>query len=249
MSSRRVEYRFKIDAFTRETIPMWRLSEYLLSLSVLLGERDHVHFERLEDGSAVPVVAVEWESQPKVQRRVHEAKNHDGPEDARRAIETINRKLAEDNATAELIDPDGARILPFPGRKRLTQPEYGPFNQQGTLDGVVARIGGETAEVDPVPVHLQEGKVLHICRAPQDVARRLAPFLLEPNKPIRVSGVGRWFRDAHGQWEMRSFTITGLDPLRKTTLSEVVERLRKIPANWDINDVANMRHDPSESES
>jgi hypothetical protein len=247
--SRRVEYRFKIDAFTRETIPMWRLAEYLSSLSVLLGERDHVHFDRIEDGSAVPVVAIAWESQPKVQRRVQEARNDDGPEEPRRAIESINRKLAEDNATAELIDPEGARILPFPGRKRLTQPEYGPFNQQGTLDGVVARIGGETADIDPIPVHIQEGKALHVCRAHLDVVRRLAPFLLERDKPIRASGVGRWFRDANGQWEMRVFTIADFEPLRKTKLSEVVQRLRQIPAAWDVNDVANMRHDPSESES
>ncbi len=247
--SQRVEYKFKIDAFTRDSIPMWRLAEYLSSLSALLGEKDHVHFVRIEEGSAVPVVAVEWESQPKVQRRVHDAKNNDGPEDARRAIESINRKLAEDNATADLIDPQGARVLPFIGRRRETQPEYGPFTQPGTLDGIVARIGGETADIDPIPVHIQEGKTLHVCRAHLEVVRRLSPFLLERDKPIRANGAGRWFRDAKGAWEMRSFLIQDFIPLKKTTLSEVVDRLRKIPAVWNLGDIAAMRRDPSESES
>src|SRR5687767_1362084 len=101
---RRVEYKFKIDAFTKDSIPMWRLAEYLASLSTLMGEKDHVHFVRIEDGSAVPVAEVEWESLPKVQRRVNDAKNNDGPEEARRAIEVINRKLTEDNGSAELLD-------------------------------------------------------------------------------------------------------------------------------------------------
>lgn len=228
---------------------MWRLAEYLLSLSALMGEKDHVHFVRIEDGSAVPVTEVEWESVPKVQRRVNDAKNNEGPDEARRAIETINRKLAEDNATGELLDPQGARVIQFPGRKKIAQPEYGPFNQQGTLDGVVARIGGETAEIDPIPVHIQEGDVLHVCRAHLDVIRRLAPYLLEREKPVRVMGVGRWFRDAKGEWEMRNFTIQDFEPLRKTTLSEVVKRLKKIPSAWNVNDVAAMRRDPSESES
>jgi len=45
------EYRFKIDAYTPDTMPMSRLAEYMRELSEMLGEPSAVHFERLEPGS------------------------------------------------------------------------------------------------------------------------------------------------------------------------------------------------------
>lgn len=242
-----VEYRFKIDAFTPATLPMWRLADYLIPLATLLGEKEHVHLDRVTEGSAVPVIRIDREAQPKVRRRLQEARNGDGPEDAIRAIETINKKLAEDNASADLIDPDGTKVVPFPGRKQQAQPEYGPFNQEGTLDGVIARIGGETADVDPIPVHLQEGKHLHVCRAHLEVVMRLTPFLLQRDKPIRAHGIGRWFRTANGQWNMRGFAIHDFKALRKTTLAETVKRLSSIPPNWDVANLDILRRDDTSS--
>ena len=246
MLNRNVEYKFKMDAYSPETLPMARLAEYLASLSVLFGEKKSVHFVRIEPGSAVPVIAVDWEDEPKIQRRVHEARNDDGPEDARKAIQSINAKLAEDNASAELIGPEGARILQFPGRKKAQALEYGPIVQPGTLDGVIARIGGESAKLERVPVHIQDSDGrLHVCRASREMVDRLSPFMLKA--PIRVNGTGKWFRPADGEWDMREFTILDFEPLKKTTLSEVVKKLRQIPANWSVQDIAALRHDPIES--
>ena len=59
------EYRFKIDAaYTPETMPMARLAEYIRELSTLLGNQDKVHFDRLEEGSTVPIIRVDHEAFP-----------------------------------------------------------------------------------------------------------------------------------------------------------------------------------------
>ena len=38
------EYRFKIDAYTPQTMPLVRLAEYMAELAQLLGEPTAVHF-------------------------------------------------------------------------------------------------------------------------------------------------------------------------------------------------------------
>jgi hypothetical protein len=43
-----VEYVFRIDAFTPDTLPMARLAEYLSALAKLLGHQEHTHFVRVD---------------------------------------------------------------------------------------------------------------------------------------------------------------------------------------------------------
>ena len=45
-----LELKFHIHAYTRDTIPMWRLAEYLSDLATILGEKHSVHFDRIERG-------------------------------------------------------------------------------------------------------------------------------------------------------------------------------------------------------
>jgi hypothetical protein len=222
-----VELRFKIDAYTPETIPMDRLAKYLLDLAIVLGELQSVHFSHLESGSTQPVVKVAWEAIPKVRMRANDVRNNEGPEEARKAKANIERMLTEDNATAELLEPSGTRLLYFAGRKRPAEPEYGPVNQAGTLDGVPIVIGGES---DPVPVHLQDRDCVHNCRASRVTAKRLTPFMF--TAPVRVSGIGRWFRAATGLWTMRQFTIEGFTELKAESVAEAARRLQHLPARW-----------------
>jgi hypothetical protein len=60
------EDRFTIDAYTPDTIPMRRLAEYMQDLADLFGEREHVHFARIEAGSTVLVqrIDAEWAPSP-----------------------------------------------------------------------------------------------------------------------------------------------------------------------------------------
>jgi hypothetical protein len=234
MPSRR-RYRFVIDeAFTPDTLPMARLAEYMGDLANLLGEKPHVHFVEVEGGSAVLVQEVDWEAVPKVRARVRAVRNLEGSREAIKAYESLNARLAADNGFGRLVEePENpqqerpVRVLEFPGRKQNTQTEYGPFNQPGELYGIVIVVGGED---DPVPVHLEDADTIHICRAKRPLARELAQYLF--TTPLRVSGVGRWSRNASGQWSMRNFHINGYVPLNDSPLSTVVEDLRNLPAKW-----------------
>jgi hypothetical protein len=207
---------------------MARLARYLENLAVVLGETPSVHFARLESGSTVPVIKIEWEAVPKVRRRVTEVRNNEGPKDARLAKLAIERDLAEDNAEyGNLIDAQGARVIHFPGAKRVAEPEYGPFSQAGTLDGVPIVIGGEN---DPVPVHLRDRKRVYNCHASREVAKRLAEHLF--TTPVRATGVGRWFRASDGSWEMRKFIIENFRELRTGSVSDVTASLQSLDAEW-----------------
>ena len=135
-----VEYFFTIDALSPETLPMFRLSEYLADLSKLIGEERSVHFRRLDKGSAVIVHWVEQDAAPRVRQRVGLARNGVGPLEPLRAIERINEKLEEDGASGVLTE-SGAEIIRFPGHKIADDILVGPITQHTNLQGVVIRIG------------------------------------------------------------------------------------------------------------
>ncbi|MGE0040007.1 MAG: hypothetical protein AB7H88_00030 [Vicinamibacterales bacterium] len=222
-----VELKFHIRAYTKATMPLGRLGQYLAELAILLGERSSVHLDRLEDGSVVPVARIDPEAGPKVLERVHVVRSGNGPADAKRAKSKIERLLAEDNAEdAELIHVGGARILEFRG-KEAASPTYGPIRQHGELTGVVIMVGGKN---DPVPVHLEDGERTYLCEARRDVARKLAPLLFDT--PIRASGYGRWFRNPRGEWEMEDFRINDFVPLDAAPLSSLISNLRQVRSAW-----------------
>lgn len=65
MTDPRRRYRFVIDeSFTPDTLPMWRLAEYMTDMADLLGEKSYVHFVQIEGGSTVLVQDVEHEAYP-----------------------------------------------------------------------------------------------------------------------------------------------------------------------------------------
>jgi len=91
-------YELHIDVFTPETIPMARLADYMTSFAELLGHREHVHFGKVKQGSLVLAAHVDGIAQRKVERRVDEVRYGVGPELARKALQEVDDKLAEDNA-------------------------------------------------------------------------------------------------------------------------------------------------------
>ncbi len=222
MSDLRHEYRFEIDACSPDTLPMSRLAEYMADLAQLLGEVERVHFARLEAGSAVLVQYVESAALPKVRERIRTIATEEPVPDVARAYETLNRRLAGDNAIGSLRESTGSEVIRFPGRERLQPLTFGPFNQPGILDGVLIRVGGRD---DTVPVHLQDGDTIHLCNATREMARRLASHLY--GATLRVRGHGRWERDADG-WLLKRFNITDFEELDEASLSDVVAQLRNV---------------------
>lgn len=222
------EYRFIIDAYSPETLPMSRLAEYMADLALLLGSADRVHFVRLEAGSTVLVQRVEPEVELEVRSRMRGLADNTAPIDATRAYKALNRRLADDDATGSLLE-GGAEVIPFPGRDQPQPLTFGAFNQPGVLDGVLIRIGGQG---DTVPAHMRDGEVIHMCQATRDMARQLAVHLYGPT--LRVQGEGRWEREADGGWLMKRFNIVQFEELDDAPLGDVVERLRSVEGSgWN----------------
>jgi hypothetical protein len=203
---------------------MERLAEYLTNLAKMLGEPASVHFVRLDSGSTVLVQKIDEEAEPKVRHRVRMLGSGDGPADALQAYKNINRLLLDDNAIGELSDDRGVNVIDFPGRELGEPVTFGAFNQSGSLDGRLIRIGGVR---DQVPVILQASDGRHFkCRASRESAKTIARYLYGPE--LRVHGEGRWYRDKTGAWQLDRFTIGSFDVLGDEPLSAVVARLRDI---------------------
>jgi len=132
-SKRWREYRFKIDAYSPETMPLGRLAEYLHDLVTLFGEDKSVHLIKIEDGSTTPVLLVEREAEPKVRERLLAVRHKQASVPVMRAATEIDKRLRRDNAKGAVVDPVGHKIITFPGRELLKRLQYPPFNQPGTL--------------------------------------------------------------------------------------------------------------------
>ncbi len=224
------EYRLSIDGnYTPVTIPMSRLAEYMHHFAALLGHRSSVHFSHLEGGSAVLVSQVEPQDEPKVRERVRATKKHIGPRDSADACEAIDNLLREDNAVGDVIEPEGGKVITFPGRLKKQFPMVGPISEHGMLDGIPVQIGGHN---DPCWVHLQDtdGSIA-ICEIKRVDAIKMRDYLYE--KAVRVSGLGRWHRDTDGKWVMRSFRIHDFVLLESDGPQKTLERLRQIHARSD----------------
>ena len=242
------EYKFTIDAYSPESIPMARLAEYLIELSNLMGYKEAVHFTRLEEGSVVVVHKVDHEDIPKVERRLRAANQGDGSPDAMKAIRSIDAKLADDNAVGRLVGQRNAEIIKFRGRDIPKPLEYGTFRENAAIQGQLVRIGGRDITSHAM---IQDGDVHHSnCELSREMARELSPLLYGPT--VRLHGSGLWKRNADGDWELKNFKVDRFDILDDKSLSETVAEIRSmLPArdtSGDIDALKKLRGDESENE-
>ena len=204
---------------------MARLAEYMRNLAAMLGFESGVHFDQLRTGSTQLAARIEHEYVPKVEAQIARVRSCDAPPDAMKALGEIDRLLAEDNATGFIYEgvDQGAKVIQFPGVTKQKAVSYGPFRQEGSLDGVLISVGGadQTAHVQ-----LQNGDLKYTgIETDRDTARRLGKHMYEA---VRVLGIGRWIRDAGGAWILKKFTVTGFVVLEPDTLVGAVEKLRTV---------------------
>jgi hypothetical protein len=114
-------------------------------------------------------------------------------------------------------------VIEFPGRQAEQPVTFGPFNQEGSLDGKVIVIGGTS---DPVPVHLEQGSKTYNCYASRETAQRLGTYLFTTE--VRVFGTGRWLLDESGKWDLQRFTIDRFEILDRIGLGAAFDKLRSI---------------------
>ena len=226
---------FKIDAYTPATIPMARLAEYMAELATLLGERDRVHFVGLQPGSVELVHTIEYEAFPKVETRTRGVETGEAPIEAIAAYRCLNRKLAEDNASAVYAPVGGgAQILPFPGARAPKMLEVLPVEQPGAIDGVVIGVGGRSQGKNSVPVIVDTGEMMVTCGATRGVAKELARYMFDA--PRRFHGTGYWLRGIDGAWALRKFQIHSHEDLDDAPLGDLVKKLREIPSELERGD-------------
>ncbi len=234
--------RFKIDVYTPESLPMERLAEYMLQFAKLLGEPDRVHFVDVERGSAILLARIEEVAAPKVERRLDDASRGRGDPTALRALQALDDMLANDDAIGQVLDETGTEVITFQGRNRPKPLEYGPFREDGVLEGVIIKVGGVG---DRPPVWLQDNHQLYKrCNARRSLARDLGKHIY--GSLVRVSGSGDWMRLATGGWLMRSFDIKDFEILDDAPLADVIKRLHGIDgADWGddpLTDLAQLRN-------
>jgi hypothetical protein len=170
------------------------------------------------------------------------------PKELVQLVTQIDNRLANDNAIGRVLFAEGeTELLVFPGRDRPKPQTYGPFNQEGHLDGVLISVGGRD---ETISIRLQNGDTTYSgCETTRTIARELGKHLFEP---LRVYGIGRWIREADGQWNLRHFRIHRFDTLGTDSLRETVAALRAVPGNgWkDIDDplaeLADLRREEDE---
>ncbi|APE44254.1 hypothetical protein BOO69_13245 [Sulfitobacter alexandrii] len=218
-------YTLYIKAYTPETIPMARLAQYMQNLAAMLGHDTAVHFDTLKPGSTQLVTKIDHEDVPKVAAHIAQVKRGDGSPEATRAKTEIDRLLAEDNATGFVYedDDDSAEIIAFPGVNRPKPTTYGPFNQEGTLDGILISVSGADQTVH---LQLQNGEIKYTgIDTNRDTARRLAKHMYEP---VRIFGTGRWLRDQDGNWILKKFRVDNFTVLAPDDLKDAIDQMREI---------------------
>jgi hypothetical protein len=217
---------FNIEGASPHTLPMSRLAEYLRDLAHVLGSEDSVHFLRTNEGSASCEIEIERELEEEITSRTKGIAAGRGPKEALDAYRSLRSQLEKDKFSAELEMEDGNVILEFPFGTDNRKETFGPFWEDGSVDGILVKIGGFD---ETVPVHLVSEGRHYTCNTTREVARDLAHRLY--GNPVRVHGKGKWYRNEHGKWELRWFNIKSFDDLEGTSLSDVVSRLRAIPNN------------------
>jgi hypothetical protein len=236
-------YRFKIDAYSPETIPMERLALYMAELAILLGEKNSVHFYRLTKGSTVLNAKIDREAAPKVADRVASIKAGDAPAEPMRAYAGLNKLLRDDDAIGVLrnVAPRGI-VIPFPGRE-LAVEKFASIRQQGHVDGVVTGITGKDKTIH-ITLQSDGQQISGYETTNLIVAKQLAAKYREP---VRLFGRGNWSRDADGVWILVKFRIESFEPLEDVPLTSALAALRAIPAAWGddaYTEIDKERHGP-----
>lgn len=238
------DYRFKIDAYSPDTIPMARLAQYMSELAALLGERNAVHFRKLTKSSTNLHARIDREAAPKVRDRVVAVRAGDASGEPLRAFQALNKLLRDDNAVGILRDeaPRGI-VIKFPGRE-IAEEKFASIRQQGSVDGIVTGIKGKD---ETISITIQsEGQQISGCETNRTLAKQLGAKLFEP---VRLFGRGRWSRDADGVWSLINFKIESFEALQDVPLTSALAALRALPTEWGddaYSEIEGLRHPPGD---
>lgn len=220
------EYRWVIDGFTPDTLPMARLAEYMQQLARLLGNETAVRFVRVDEGSVALVSRARiGAARGKIDARIATVRAHTAPLDAMRAYDAINEMLAVDKTRAAL-KRGSATIIRFPG--------IGTDDASGITVHDVSSIVGYLYQLseprdEEFSARLRLRDHFLPCTAARASVDQLKANLF---KTVRIQGRGRWRRDGPGKWRVMDFHILRADRVHDASLEDVVRKLRELDINW-----------------
>lgn len=218
-------YTFSIEGCTPDEIPIRRLSKYLDNLATIMRYSRGVRLQGIAKGSAqFPLKILDGYEQP-VANHIIRLKRGEGNKTAIKAVKKINSLLSEDDAKGYLWD-EAHKIEPllhFPGRVVEQNQIIEPFDQKGSLDGVLCRIGGTGEKVQ---IQLVNGELRYTgIETDRETARKLAKKMYQF---LRIFGTGCWWRDGEGNWSLKKFLIDDFTVLGDDSLQDVVKELRAV---------------------
>ncbi len=221
-----IEFEFHISDTHPELISLTRLNEYLRQLAVLFGNKDSVHLIEVRDQSAAPVLLVDQNVAPKVERRLMVLAIGGGGREAQKAFNVIDSLLVEDSTSAFVRGPHG-RLLTFPGIKKNVLAQIGPVKESGFLQGEIVQIGGRD---ETISVYVRDrDRRVYICNTSREKGKLIAKHLF--GSTVRVFGEMIRLRSSEGIWEVIGFTIDRFEALSDVPISEAVGLLRSISSS------------------
>ncbi|MBW5416082.1 MULTISPECIES: hypothetical protein [unclassified Pseudomonas] len=223
-------YTFRIIGSSPNRLPLDRLALYLAELAKLMGENEHIHFDRVVKGSAALRVWAEPEVAPAVSKRISLAiaKSTKAPKEAIYALDHINKLLIHDGKKAELKSPDDTVLYPFHGGKKIKAIKDIIVDDESTVTGRVIKIGGKD---DTIPMLLidSDGVEYHCTIRGEELARDIGLHYL--GDPIAVSGKAKWRRSFDGKWTLDQLLVKSW-----TTLSndwdDAFAKMTQLATGW-----------------
>lgn len=216
-----------LDALSPQTLSMKRLAVYLRELSNLCGTADAVHFDAVEEGSAMLKVNIEDHAYSDVINQARDAAAGRGPKRAVEAYSKLTEMMHQDKTDASLRT-SGINVIQFPKLKEESQSLN--IKKKSSVQGRLYSVGGKDTTV-PVKLEGSNGETLH-CEASIDIAEKLAKILF---KPVRLSGEGEWHRQDNGSWKLSKLKVEYFEKLEDLSFKDAVEKL-KSAGGLDWND-------------
>lgn len=222
-------FRLRITAYTPATIPMARLAEYMRELAALMGSESGAHYRGATKGSTVLNVEVAPENAAKVAERLLQATSSDAPAEAKKAMANLDALLRADNATGTLTLPGRRRPIRLQGIEAMLPERVGPIREFTTVQGEVVRVGGKDRSLHALLIG-EDGQTFRLSTGSRETAKLLAVQLFSR---VRASGVGTWYRNDAGAWDLDELKLQSFEPLEERTLLEAVSELRNVEgAGW-----------------
>lgn len=212
-----IEYELKIKDLNPSTTPMARLALYMAELSKLMGEKDHVHFDSVQEGSLRLLSKVDQTAGANVAKRLT---NTNLTHETRSAFSAIQRLLGEDKTTAELLAA-GVSVLKISGKTEI-KPTPLP-KEMITLRGELIKIGGSDDTIPFTLIEQRTGEKINGNVLGKDMAKDLAMHLFNQ---IEVVGVGNWLHDQErDEWKLEGYHVTSFTVLKSVPALQAIEAL------------------------